>query len=165
MKPALLACHAVVLMTTLIGYAAAQTQTRAATVFRCGADGRELRDSPCPNDPKAAGSQVEFDQPSAAQTREASGRAIAEAKRARALEEKRHRDEAEARRSASQAVGINGLAGPAAATNSAGAPKQPLPPKPPKSPKAPKLSKPQKPALSPNASPAGLPARAGSAPG
>ncbi len=151
MKLALLACHAIVLTTALVGSAAAQTEARTATVYRCGADGRELRDSPCPNNPAANGSRLEFDQPSAAQTRAASERAIAEAKRAHALEGKRHQDEAEARSRASHAVGINGLAGPAAAAKTASAPKQPLPPK---APKAPKLAKPQKPDLSPAVSPA-----------
>lgn len=142
MKLALLACCSVVLTATLIGSAAAQTEARTATLYRCGADGRELRDSPCPNSPKASGTQIEFDHPSAAQTRAASERAIADAKRAHALEDKRHRDEAEAQRRASHAVGINGLAVPAAAAKPASAPKQPVPPK---APKAPKLAKPHKP--------------------
>jgi len=162
MKLTLLACqYAVALSATLVGSAAAQTETRTATVFRCGADGRELRDSPCPNNPKSSGSRVEFDQPSAAQTRAASERAIADAKRAHALEGKRLQDEAEARRRAAQAVGINGLAGPSAAAKPANAPKQPLPPK---APKAPKLAKPYKPALSPAVSPAVSPGRPASAP-
>ena len=146
MKAGLLGCHAVVLAATLIGNAAAQTEARTATVYRCGADGRELRDSPCPNSqnsPKVSGSQVEFDQPSAAQSRAASARAIEDAKRARALEEKRNQAEAQARRHASHAVGINGLAVPAAAAaKPASAPKQPVPPK------APKLTKPHRPAVS-----------------
>jgi len=161
MKLALLACQAVALTATLIGSAAAQTEARTATVYRCGADGRELRDSPCPNNPKSSGSQVEFDHPSAAQTRAASERAVSEAKRANALENKRNQDEAEARRRASPAVGINGLAVPNAAAKPAGSLKQPLPPK---APTAPKLAKPQKPTLSPAGSPAVLPGRSASAP-
>lgn len=152
MKLAPLACLAVVLTATFIGSATAQTQTRTATVYRCGADGRDLRDSPCPANPKADGTQVEFDQPSAAQTRAASERSIADAKRAHALEGKRHQDEAEARRRASNAVGINGLAGPASATGQALPPKAPYSPKPPK---APRLARPHKPALSPVAAPSG----------
>ena len=152
MKLVLFACHASALTAIIVGNAAAQTESRSATVYRCGADGRELRDSPCPNNPNASAKQVEYDHPSAAQTRAASERATAEANRGRALEAKRLQDEAEARRRASHAVGINGLAGPAAAARPASSPRQPLPPK---APKAPKLAKPHKPALSPATLPGG----------
>lgn len=148
MKLVLLACHAVVLTATFIGSAAAQTEVRTTTFYRCGADGRELRDSPCPSGPKpgdrANGTPVEFDHPSAAQTRAASERAIADAKRAHTLEARRKQDEIDAHRQASRAVGINGLATPAAAAKPAAKPASA--PKPPVSPKAPKLAKPHAPA-------------------
>ena len=159
MKLTLLACHALAFAAALVSSAAAQTEARSATVYRCGADGRELRDSPCPSGRKASGTLVEFDHPSAAQSRAASERAIGDAKRAHLLESKRKQDEADARRHAATAVGINGLAGPTAA-KPASAPNQPLPPKTPKTPKAPKLAKPHKPTLSPDA----VPARSASAP-
>ena len=139
MKPVLLGCCLTVLIT-LLGSAAAQTQTRTATIYRCGLDGRDLRDSPCPASQKASATQLEFDHPSAAQTKAAREQAIAEAKRGHEMEAQRRKDEAEARQHASRAVGINGLATPASA------PKQAQAPVPPKAPKAPKLAKPHKPA-------------------
>lgn len=139
----LLTCTAIVLMTMLAGSNKAVAQTRTATIYRCGPDGRDLRDSPCPPSQKASASQLEFDQPSAAQAKVAREQAFAEARRAQEMEAKRHRDEAEARQHrAGRAGGINGLAVPAAA-QAASAPKAPAAPKPPK---APKLAKPAKPA-------------------
>lgn len=123
--------------------APAQTQTQRMTIYRCGADGRDLRDSPCPVALKASAVQIEFDQPSEAQRRAMRNQAMAEARQARAMERQRHQDEAQARRNASRAVGIDGLAVPAAA-QPASAPK---PVKPPTPPKAPKLVKPSKPSM------------------
>ena len=136
MKPALLGCCTALLIAVL-GSAAAQTQTRTATIYRCGPDGRDMRDSPCPASQKASATQLEFDHPSAAQTKAAREQAIAEAKRAHEMEAQRRKDEAEARKHASRAVGINGLATAASVPRPASAP---LPPK------APKLAKPHKPA-------------------
>jgi hypothetical protein len=140
----LLACLPVVVAAVLLaGSAAAQTQTRTATIYRCGPDGRDLRDSPCPASLKASATRLEFDHPSAAQAKAAREQAVAEAKRAQEMEAQRLRDEAVARQhQAARAGGINGLARPAAA-KPASAPMQPVPPK---SPKKPKLAKPAKPA-------------------
>jgi hypothetical protein len=115
--------------------ALAQTQVRRAQVYRCGPDGRELRDSPCP-DGTAAGSSVDYDQPSDADSRAARNRHLAEAKQAAALAAARRASEAEARRQRSQHVGLQTL---------------PPPPQPASGPqvvhlKPPKTAKPKKPA-------------------
>ncbi|KQW42880.1 MULTISPECIES: hypothetical protein [unclassified Roseateles] len=103
MKPLLLA---LTLGTALP--AVAQTEVRRAQVYRCGADGRDLRDSPCPNG-SAAGSNVDYDQPSASDSRAARERHLAEAKQAAALSQARRASEAEGRRQRSQAVGLQAL--------------------------------------------------------
>lgn len=126
-------------MMSALGSAPAQTQTRSTTVYRCGPEGRDLRDSPCPAAAKASTAQVEFDQPSGAQSRAARDLAIADAKRARTMEQARIAQETEARHRAARAGGIDGLAVPppakpasAAQPSKAKAPKlhKPKPPKP-----------------------------------
>ena len=89
--------------------AAAQTQAQQAKVYRCGADGRDLRDSPCPVGSQASASQIQFDQPSQAQSRGAREQAGKDAKLGRELEQDRQKQEADARRHAGPAIGINGL--------------------------------------------------------
>lgn len=96
--------------------ALAQTQTRSAQVFRCGPEGRDLRDSPCP-----AGegpSSVSFDQPSAADSKAARDRHLADAKQAAALAQSRRASEAEARRQRAQAVGLQAPPAPVQAASS-----------------------------------------------
>jgi hypothetical protein len=61
----------------------AQTQVRRAQVYRCGPDGRDLRDSPCPGGAAPAG--VDYDEPSAADSRAARDRHLADAKQAAAM--------------------------------------------------------------------------------
>ncbi|MCH8855021.1 MAG: hypothetical protein IIA03_01965, partial [Proteobacteria bacterium] len=51
MKAVLLA-----LSLALAAMASAQTQPRQTPLYRCGPDGRDLRDSPCPSGPSASGS-------------------------------------------------------------------------------------------------------------
>jgi hypothetical protein len=111
----------------------AQTEVRRAQVYRCGPDGRDLRDSPCPGG-TAAG--VSYDEPSAADSRAARDRHLAEAKQAAALASARRASEAEARRMRGQHVGLQTL---------------PPPPQPASSPqvvtlKPPKTAKPKRPA-------------------
>ena len=89
--------------------AAAQTQAQQAKVYRCGADGRDLRDSPCPVGSPASASQILFDQPSQAQSRGAREQMSKDAKLGRELEQDRQKQEADARRHAGPAMGINGL--------------------------------------------------------
>lgn len=109
MKPlvlALLLCAAVA--------AGAQTQQRSAQVYRCGPDGRDLRDSPCPGSPgrRDAGSTVSYDEPSAADSRTARERHMNEARQAAALAQARRASEAEARRMRGQAIGLQTLPPP-----------------------------------------------------
>ena len=89
--------------------AAAQTQAQQSKVYRCGADGRDLRDSPCPAGSQASASQILFDQPSQAQSRSAREQVGKDAKLGRELEQARQKQEADARRQAGPAIGINGL--------------------------------------------------------
>lgn len=99
MKLALLA-----LALCLVLPAEAQTVVRRAQVFRCGPEGRDLRDSPCPGG--NAASSVDFDQPSAADSKAARERHLADSKRAAALAQARRASEAEARHQRAQAVGL-----------------------------------------------------------
>jgi len=136
------------LAVALAAVAGAQTRPRNTQVYHCGADGRDLRDSPCPADaPGPAASNVRFDQPSAADSRAARDRHLDEAKRAAALAQIRRQSEADARHERSRAVGLQTVqpAAPAASAADEGAKpghpytvKGPKPPKPPKEPKAPK---------------------------
>lgn len=119
---------------------AAQTQPRSSTVYRCGPDGRDLRDSPCPSSLRASEMTVEYDQPSAAQAQAAKDRAAADFKRAQALEKTRLKHEAEARKHLSTPTGIDGLK-PIPGVIAASAPKPAQAPKPPKAPQAPKPAK------------------------
>lgn len=91
--------------------ALAQTQVRRAQVYRCGPEGRDLRDSPCPEG-SAVGSSVDYDQPSDADSRAARARHLAEAKQAAALAAARRASEAEARKQRGQHVGLQTLPPP-----------------------------------------------------
>ena len=124
------------ILIVLLGNAVAQTQTRTATIYRCGADGRDLRDSPCPPSLRSSATRLEFDQPSVVQTQAARAQVIAQAQQGRDMEAQRRNDESQSRLHASHAVGINGLATAASAPKAA---------PPPVTPKAPKLAKPYKP--------------------
>ncbi|MFG6430565.1 hypothetical protein [Roseateles sp. LYH14W] len=103
MKPLLVALALSIALPAL-----SQTQVRRAQVYRCGPDGRELRDSPCPTGAATANS-VDYDQPSDADSRAARNRHLAEAKQAAALANARRASEAEARRQRSQHVGLQTL--------------------------------------------------------
>lgn len=126
-------CAVIALMMALCSSVPAQTQTRSTTVYRCGPEGRDLRDAPCPDAPRVGASRVEFDQPSPAQMQAARAQTIAEAKQAHAMEQARLKQEAQAYRRAGRATGINGLALPPAAAASAAKAKPAKPPKPHKS--------------------------------
>ncbi len=137
-----------VVLTAYVSAAAAQTQTRQVKVYRCGADGRDLRDSPCPNKPGASATELAFDQPSAGQARANQENTAADARRADALEKERLKHEAQAlRRSSHGPAGIDGLklivATPAASAAKAQTPSSAKSPTAPKKPKSP--SKPPKP--------------------
>jgi hypothetical protein len=100
MKPLLLALAALIALPAF-----AQTQVRQAQVYRCGPDGRDLRDSPCPGGP-AASSAIHYDEPSAADSRAARERHLADAKQAAALAASRRASEAEARHQRAQSLGL-----------------------------------------------------------
>ncbi|KQY86832.1 hypothetical protein [Pelomonas sp. Root1444] len=93
----------------------AQTQVHRAQVYRCGPDGRDLRDSPCPGGAQPA--SVDFDQPSTADSRAARDRHLADAKQAAALAAARRASEAEARRQKASHIGLQAAA-PAQAASS-----------------------------------------------
>lgn len=86
--------------------ALAQTQVRQAQVYRCGPDGRDLRDSPCPSGQAASSGNVDFDVPSAADSRAARERHMAEARQAAALASARRASEAEARHQRALQIGM-----------------------------------------------------------
>jgi len=136
MKPLLFA-----LALALALPAFAQTQVRRAQVYRCGPDGRDLRDSPCPGNP-AASSAVDYDQPSNADSRAARERHLAEARQANALASARRASEAEARHHRSLAVGLQQVPAPTQAASS------PAFPQPPKRPRLARAAKPHAPAAS-----------------
>ena len=90
----------------------AQTESRSATIYRCGPDGRDLRESPCPAGmQQAKATEVRFDQPSAAQTQAAQNQKADAAQQADQMEQQRLRREAHEKRHAGGAAEINGLSG------------------------------------------------------
>jgi hypothetical protein len=143
MNTAPLAC---LLTITLMagGSAAAQTETRSTQIWRCGPEGRELRDAPCPEATQRPGQRLDYEQPSAAQRSEARQVAERDARLARQLERERLAREAQAPRGA---AGIHGRGRPPELAASAPTGKTAKAPKPPKPPQAhkPKLAKPQPP--------------------
>ncbi|MCZ8076449.1 MAG: hypothetical protein O9341_20205 [Paucibacter sp.] len=149
--------------------AQAETETRSAQVYRCGPQGRDLRDSPCPEGREQASKTIAFDQPSEADRRAAQALAKDDARRAREMEAQRLKAEADAQRRAAPAIGIHGRGQAASAPQQAKStqPPQPKAPKPPKAPKAPKPLKPITPAglqAAPQPLPSGAkPGRAASA--
>ncbi|MGM9485593.1 hypothetical protein ACS5PN_30680 [Roseateles sp. NT4] len=106
MRPLLL-----VLVLALTLPVLAQTQTRSAAVYRCGPEGRDLRDSPCPGSGTAG--NIEYDQPSNADSKAARERHFADARQAAVLAQARRASEAEARHQRAQAVGLQSLPPPA----------------------------------------------------
>ena len=123
--------------------AQAQTETRSATIYRCGPDGRELRDHPCPAGTQAKAEQVNFTQPSSSQIQAAQNQTIETAIQADQMEQDRLHREAHEKRHAAKAGAIDGLGG---------APKA-KPAKPPQVTqlKPPKTERPRKPRTQPNA--------------
>ena len=110
----------------------AQTQLKEATVYRCGPDGRDLRDVPCPSGPAKA-EAVPYDQPSHADARAARERTKAEAREAQRLGKERKAQEARDLKANARAAVI----GPQSPASAASAPSKKAP-KAPKAPKGPK---------------------------
>lgn len=103
------------LCTFLLLPAQAQTVQRKAQVYRCGPEGRDLRDSPCPGGGGESG--VSYDQPSTADSRAARDRHLSDAKQAAALAQTRRASEAEARHQRASAVGLQQPPPPAQAAS------------------------------------------------
>nr|WP_295081884.1 hypothetical protein [uncultured Roseateles sp.] len=128
--------------------AQAQTQSKTTGLYRCGPEGRELRDSPCPGKPDIAPSPLSYDQPQAAQAQAAKAQAQQQARQADQMEQARLRQEAVDLQRNAKPAGIDGLKGIAQAEPGASAPKS-IAHKHPDKRKAPKAGKPAKPAKTP----------------
>ncbi|HEY1092783.1 MAG TPA: hypothetical protein VGE47_16915 [Burkholderiaceae bacterium] len=110
---------AALLVILLCNHASAQTQTRETTIYRCGPEGRELRNTPCPAGTAASAQSLRYDDPSAAQTAEARARVKAERARADRMEADRLAAEAQARQPAKTAKAAKAPKPPASAASSA----------------------------------------------
>ncbi len=87
----------------------AQTESRSAIIYRCGPDGRDLRESPCPAGMQTNATEVRFDQPSATQTQAAQNQNAEASQQADQMEQQRLRRETRDKHHASGAAEINGL--------------------------------------------------------
>jgi len=87
----------------------AQSQTRSTTIYRCGPDGRDLRDAPCPESVAQPPQRLQFEQPSAADRKAAQQQARRDAEQAEAMRAQRLRDEEQALQRNAGAAGIQGL--------------------------------------------------------
>ena len=85
-------------------------EPRSAQVYHCGPQGRDLRDSPCPEAPNKAASSIAYSEPSAAEQSAARERASADADQADALERQRRINEAQARRDNARAANLSASA-------------------------------------------------------
>jgi len=123
------------------GSSALAAETRETQIYRCGKDGRDLRDAPCPESPARQPSSIRYDQPDASEVHAARERARSVAHEADALERQRLANEARARREAPGAASLSAPRAASAAQSQHA--RQAHPAKPPKAPKAPKTSKPR----------------------
>jgi hypothetical protein len=126
----------------LITPSQAQTVQRQAQVWRCGPDGRDLRDAPCPG--AGAASSVTFDDPSPADRRAAQERHRADARAAAELASDRRASDAQARRQRALILGPLGMPAPQPTSSPAAASAPSLPHA-----KPPPLARPHKPAAPP----------------
>jgi len=102
-----------------------QTQTQTSPLYRCGPEGRDLRDSPCPESKKdeaAPPSKLQYEQPSAAQTAAAKAQSAREAQAADAMERERLQQEARDRQANAKAGRIDGRLKSQEPKSTAGAP-------------------------------------------
>lgn len=129
----------------LIAPSQAQTVQRQVQVYRCGPDGRDLRDAPCPGGPAA--STIHYDDPSPADRVAARERARADAREAEALARARRASDAEARQQRAVILGPTRAQPPASASTP--------PPPPPKPPRLARAHKPAPPPRSASAAAAG----------
>ncbi|UZH44149.1 hypothetical protein [Roseateles amylovorans] len=122
----------------------ARATSGLTTYFRCGPQGQDLRDTPCPAEAAGRAVPLPEDRVTPDQRQAAQRRATSEARDAEQL--RRQRAEFEARRSASPSAIRDGIAAPSAMASAAGkALPKPKDPKkrPPKDPKPPKPKDPQ----------------------
>lgn len=132
----------------LIAPSQAQTVQRQAQVYRCGPDGRDLRDAPCPDGSGA--STVRFDEPSPADRAAARERSRTEAREAEALASARRASDNQARQQRALILGPTPPHAPASTS---------VPPPP--HAKPPKLARPHKPPSPPSPPKAASAATAG----
>lgn len=85
---------AALLMAALLAAPAWALEKRNTTIYRCGPDGRQLSDRPCPTEPGAS-KALAFDQPSTAESAAARQRAASDAALAKNLQQQRERLEAQ----------------------------------------------------------------------
>lgn len=108
----------------------AQTQRKETPIYRCGPEGRELRDAPCPAG--GAADTVQFDQPSSADARAARERQQSDAREARRLEKERKAQEARDLKANARATVIGPQSAASAASSASPTKKAPKAPKGPK---------------------------------
>ncbi|MDG0853797.1 hypothetical protein [Roseateles puraquae] len=147
MTRALALCSALLLLAPAVP---AQTVQRQAQVYRCGPEGRDLRDSPCPGaHPPSAPQRIDYDEPSEADARAARQRHLADAREATALAAARRASDVEASRQRTGQLTVPTRPAAASAPLPQAQParhtrphKAPKPVKAAKAPKAPKAPKP-----------------------
>lgn len=105
----------------------AQTVQRQAQVYRCGPEGRDLRDAPCPSSAASGASTVSYDEPSTADRRATREQHLADARQAAALAAARRASDAEARQQ--RALHLGPPPAPPAAPASAATPHRAKPPR------------------------------------
>jgi hypothetical protein len=134
MKPLLALCCSLALALP----APAQTVQRQTQLYRCGPDGRDLRDAPCPGAPAASSAvAITYDEPSRADRQAARARHQADAREAAALAASRRASEAQARQQTALRLGAAAPPPPPARPASSAAAHTAKPPK---------LARPHKPA-------------------
>ena len=138
----------ILLTLSLIGSAEA-AESRRAEVYHCGPQGRDLRDSPCPEAPGKAASSIAYYEPDAAEQNAARDRADADADQATSMERRRQANEAQARRYTSRATNLSAAPVSADDEPQIAHPKKPKPLKPVKIPKPVKPPRPSKAASAP----------------
>jgi hypothetical protein len=90
------------------GSASAQTESREQRLYRCGPQGLDLRDQPCPAGQASSSQLLRYDQPSPQQTQAARQQAQQLARQGQTLQRQREQQEARDLRANAQATGIQG---------------------------------------------------------
>lgn len=99
--------------------ALAQTRTAQTQVYRCGMDGRDLRDSPCPDGTAQPAQALRYDRPSAEQQKATRQQTRDDAQLARQMRQDRLHQEDRDRRLNARAAGISTLTPSKAAADKA----------------------------------------------